>query len=82
MIGSRSEREPYVRFDNAQPDSEECLRLSGEKTDYRVNGSSRTPHRAMCDILRSNRSVLRHVSRRANRARLNATGTNGEREND
>ena len=47
-----------------------------------MNGSSRTSHRAMCDILRRDRSILRHVSGGANRPGLNAAGTNGEREND
>ena len=72
----------YVRFDNARPDSEKCCDLWGECTDYRVNSSSCALHGAMRDILRRNRSVLRHVSRRANRPSLNARSGYGECEND
>src|SRR5262249_27015233 len=57
-------------------------RLWSKYTDYCVNGSSCALHGAMRDILSRNRSVLRHVSRRANRSRLNASSANGERQND
>ena len=68
-------------------------RLRGKITDYRVNSSSCAPHRAMRDILRRNRSVLRnilgryrrvlrYVSRGANRPSLSAANANSEREND
>ena len=68
-----------VRLDDARPDSAECLGLSGKETDYRVNGSSRAPYRAMRDILRRDRSVLRHMPCRAHRPRLNAANANSER---
>ena len=71
-----------VRLDNTRPDSEECLGLWGKYTDYRVNGPSCALHGAMRDILRCNRSILRHVSRGANRTRLNAANANSERENE
>jgi len=47
-----------------------------------MNGSSCALHRAMRDILRRNRSVLRHMPCRANRPRLNTASANSEREND
>ena len=56
--------------------------LWGEEIDHRVHGSSCALHSAMRDILRRNRSVLRHVSRRANRPSLNARSGNGKGEND
>jgi len=71
-----------VRLDNTRPDSEECLGLWGKYTDYRVNGSSCALHSAMRNILCRNSSVLRHVSRGANRPSLNAANANSECEND
>ena len=72
---------------------EGCRDLSGEETDYGVNGPSCALHGAMRDIPRCNRSVLRnifgghrrvsrHVPRGASRTRLNAANANSQREND
>lgn len=56
--------------------------LWSERVDYSVHGSSCALHGAVRDILGCVCSALRHVSRRADRPRLNADSGNGEGEHD
>ena len=56
--------------------------LRGEEADHSVNSSPCALHSAVRNILRCNRSVLRHVLRRANRTRLNAANADSECENN
>ncbi len=71
-----------MRFHGAVASAEKALKVSfslgGEEPDHSVDSSPRALHSAVRDVLRCNCRVLRDVSRRADRSRLNAAQTNGQ----